>query len=825
MFIGSNKGHYSSITDLRFVPGAVDLSRTPDRVAAQFDAEAARLRRFHATHPPRHLQPPPQSAASISGAASASSVAAALAAATSGSSAAAQQAARALALAAAAVAPLLPARGEPYRAAAPRLLSLGADRRLVEYDVARASIKDGVLVAAASAVDQTDAAVAMLPLPGVVATAAEFRRAAASLAGANTNSSSSGGGGVMVTASGGVIHPGAGGALPPASVLSHCESGDLLVQSDCVVVSTEGYKLKLFHQQTAFPSQHIAAAAAAAAGSVPLTAGGAGSIGTAGGVGSVLATPAASRMLSGGAPGTATGVALGGGGGGDRGLDTPHHGPASTANMMNSPFRTPGGARKAASAGAHGATGAAAGAAAGNTALMRPTEQAAAFNRGGAQPFWWAPLLCSDPALVTSSGCDSSANGGASGDDAADAGFNGEPSSALRALVAEAQSSASASGGANNSGSGLSATAVCPLSAFKHLICRKVTLAPAYGGPVTRLVSLPTRVPASASASVSGAAAGAGGPQRRFAASSYVVYACDSKIIGLMKLPLTGDPERSMAMLAHPGALTALAPTCDGRFVLTAGGRDRTVNLWGVNTAALDASLALAASSTANSSSASYSATVTGDSVTDSYLQLITDGAAADGGLALGSSSASAAAARASGGAVTAAEVYEELVDAFHHSQLRADGLHKSGERRVTGRIPLAEAVVMMRTLGFYPSEAQVEEIHAEVMWDAFISPQAANNNISNSSNGSGSDAALLAAATARAARRITPVPTRGGVREETVGLRDVIRLLANHRPVFGIAPGAVEGAVGVLGAAMTQVRLFEVSSRYITKLINVFRA
>jgi cilia- and flagella-associated protein 251 len=55
-----------------------------------------------------------------------------------------------------------------------------------------------------------------------------------------------------------------------------------------------------------------------------------------------------------------------------------------------------------------------------------------------------------------------------------------------------------------------------------------------------------------------------------------------SQVVGLVKLGLDGNPEKSMGLIAHPREVTALVPTHDGRFVVTAGGSDMTVNLWQV---------------------------------------------------------------------------------------------------------------------------------------------------------------------------------------------------------------------------------------------------
>ena len=48
-----------------------------------------------------------------------------------------------------------------------------------------------------------------------------------------------------------------------------------------------------------------------------------------------------------------------------------------------------------------------------------------------------------------------------------------------------------------------------------------------------------------------------------------------------------------MGLIAHPGDICGLEASFDGSFVLSAGGSDLTVNLWAINTAALDRSILL----------------------------------------------------------------------------------------------------------------------------------------------------------------------------------------------------------------------------------------
>ena len=73
-------------------------------------------------------------------------------------------------------------------------------------------------------------------------------------------------------------------------------------------------------------------------------------------------------------------------------------------------------------------------------------------------------------------------------------------------------------------------------------------LGPTYGGPLEKLIMFqPSGV----------------------ADSLYLAYSTRDKVIGLSALPLDGDPNKAMGLIAHPGQVTGLAVTYDGRRILT----------------------------------------------------------------------------------------------------------------------------------------------------------------------------------------------------------------------------------------------------------------
>jgi hypothetical protein len=214
----------------------------------------------------------------------------------------------------------------------------------------------------------------------------------------------------------------------------------------------------------------------------------------------------------------------------------------------------------------------------------------------------------------------------------------------------------------------------------------KTKLGPAHGGPVTQMVVLPMHPPVQEEAVDGGAGrpgsadegegeAGddgadgfstAGGAPAR-AAEGYAAYSTYDKVIGLVRLPFDGNPSQGMGLIAHPGQVSSMAVTSDGAWVLTAGGPDMAIHMWAVNTAALAA-------------------------------------AAADGG-----AGAAPFERLLDGG--RDGPFYSQMADYFCYAQLRAQGEDSVEERQVPGRVPAAELPNLMRAVGFYPSDREIDEI------------------------------------------------------------------------------------------------------------------
>ena len=234
------------------------------------------------------------------------------------------------------------------------------------------------------------------------------------------------------------------------------------------------------------------------------------------------------------------------------------------------------------------------------------------------------------------------------------------------------------------------------LTTDRQPMVRSTLLAPTYGLPVNTLVPIPVSQ---------------GFPE-------FVAYGTPERVIGLVKLPLDGNPNKGMGLIAQPGAVTSLAVSHDGKYVFSAGGGDLSVNQWLVSTGALDIQAAL------------------GGVGVDPFAALIEGGK--DG------------------------PFYEDMKDYFYYAQILTQGENTTAERDVGDYVHVDRLPDIMRALGFYPTEFQVDNMINQVRfseWD------------------------LTA-------------------RERThLDFEELVTIYVNHRPVFDVGHEDISGAFESLGA------------------------
>ncbi|NXD30493.1 CF251 protein, partial [Spelaeornis formosus] len=187
-------------------------------------------------------------------------------------------------------------------------------------------------------------------------------------------------------------------------------------------------------------------------------------------------------------------------------------------------------------------------------------------------------------------------------------------------------------------------------------MCRKTLLGPTYGSPLEKIQILPRTSSAD--------------PQQH-----YLVFITKDKV-GLQMLPVDGNPHKSSAFICHPDGASDFAISHDGRYIFTAGGKERTFMKWKVNLPALDAAAFLG-----------------GEDLIPFYNLL-------DGG--------------------REGKFFRELEDHFYYVQLCSQGIKTLEKRQVSTDIPLEEIPSVMRAIGFYPSEEEAEEMISEVKFSKY---------------------------------------------------------------------------------------------------------
>ncbi|KAJ1093171.1 hypothetical protein NDU88_006278 [Pleurodeles waltl] len=228
-------------------------------------------------------------------------------------------------------------------------------------------------------------------------------------------------------------------------------------------------------------------------------------------------------------------------------------------------------------------------------------------------------------------------------------------------------------------------------------MCRKTVLGPTYGSPIRKMEILPRR-------------------DNDDPSKAYLAYITDDKV-GLQILPVDGNPHKSSALVCHPAGVANVVCSYDGAYVFTAGGKDCTVLMWETNLQALEAAASLG-----------------GEDLVPFYGLL-------DGG--------------------RDGEFFREMEDYFYYALLRSQGVDTMEARHVATRIPLKEVPFIMRALGFYPTEQEIEDMLNEVKFSEYVNT---------------------------------------GKQVTDISLGELLRLYCNHRPAFGISMAELQQAFRVLG-------------------------
>jgi Ca2+-binding EF-hand superfamily protein len=185
--------------------------------------------------------------------------------------------------------------------------------------------------------------------------------------------------------------------------------------------------------------------------------------------------------------------------------------------------------------------------------------------------------------------------------------------------------------------------------------CRRTALAPTYGGPITRM----TPVYADADGE-----------------DQFMLYATHEKVLGLAQLPLDGNPNKCMGLIAHPGQISAISVDYQGQYAFTCGGNDLTVNQWLINPQPV------------------ANANVMGGQGIEPFVKLL------DGG--------------------EEGEFFSDMKDYFYYSQIRSQDEDTTKSRVLDGMIPVEEIPHLMCALGYFPTQLEIKNMTNEVRYSKF---------------------------------------------------------------------------------------------------------
>jgi len=188
-----------------------------------------------------------------------------------------------------------------------------------------------------------------------------------------------------------------------------------------------------------------------------------------------------------------------------------------------------------------------------------------------------------------------------------------------------------------------------------HKTCRKTALAPTYGGPVCQMIPVYKDKE---------------GPEQ------FMLYSTYEKVLGLVQLPLDGNPNKCMGLIAQPGHIAAIAVDFEGKHAFTCGGTDLTINQW-----KMDPSPVAAAS-------------VFGGNGIEPFLKLIEGG--------------------------EQGEFYSDMKDYFYYSQIRSQDENTTRARSLDGTIPVEEIPHLMCALGYFPTQLEIQNMINEVKYSKF---------------------------------------------------------------------------------------------------------
>lgn len=150
-----------------------------------------------------------------------------------------------------------------------------------------------------------------------------------------------------------------------------------------------------------------------------------------------------------------------------------------------------------------------------------------------------------------------------------------------------------------------------------------------------------------------------------------IAFATKEKVLGLMALPIDGNPHRYMGVIAHPGYIKDVKPAQNASFIFTTGGSDYTINIWKYNPTPLFDEV-----------------DAKGDGITP-FLDLLEGG---EGG-----------------------KKYQQMVDYFYYAQIKSKDENTTKHRILDQTVTINLIHGLLASLGYYPSAEEIANIQREV--------------------------------------------------------------------------------------------------------------
>lgn len=156
----------------------------------------------------------------------------------------------------------------------------------------------------------------------------------------------------------------------------------------------------------------------------------------------------------------------------------------------------------------------------------------------------------------------------------------------------------------------------------------------------------------------------------------FMLYATHEKVLGLVQLPLDGNPNKCMGLIAHPAQISSISVDYQGQYAFTCGGPDLTVNQWQIDPQPV-----------------ADSSTMGGAGI-EPFVKLL------DGG--------------------EEGEFFSDMKDYFYYSQIRSQDENTTRARVLDGTIPVEEIPHLMCALGYFPTQLEIKNMTNEVKYSKF---------------------------------------------------------------------------------------------------------